>query len=166
MIQRITRAVSPTAVLFLTLLWLLLQQTLAPEQILLGVLLGVLLAWASSRLRPLRAHLRRIDVAAGLVLVVFWEILRSNISVARIVLGLVRRREVRSGFVAIPLELRDPHGLATLAAIITATPGTVWAGLSADGRQLTLHILDIGDEQHWIGYIKERFERPLMRIFE
>ena len=56
--------------------------------------------------------------------------------------------------------------LAALAAIITATPGTVWAGLSDDGQQLTLHILDIEDEEHWIRYIKDRFERPLMRIFE
>jgi multicomponent K+:H+ antiporter subunit E len=166
MIQRTGNAVSPTVVLCLTILWLLLQQTLAPDQILLGVTLAVLLAWASSKLRPLRAHLRRIDVAAALVLVVFWEIVRSNLAVARIVLGLVRDREVRSGFLEIPLELRDPHGLAALAAIITATPGTVWAGLSADGKRLTLHILDVGDEQHWIGYIKERFERPLRRIFE
>lgn len=166
MIKRITTAISPTGVLCLTTLWLLLQQTVALEQILLGVLLAILFAWASSRLRPLRAHLRRFDVAAGLMLVVFWEIVRSNIAVARIVLGLVGNRAVRSGFVEIPLALRDPHGLAALAVIITATPGTVWAGLSTDGERLTLHILDIGDEQHWIGYVKERFERPLMRIFE
>lgn len=166
MIKRITTAISPTGVLCLTILWLLLQQTLALEQILLGVLLAILFAWASSRLRPLPAHPRRFDVAAGLVLVVFWEIVRSNIAVARIVLGLVGNREVRSGFVEIPLALRDPYGLAALAVIITATPGTVWAGLSTDGERLTLHILDVGDEQHWIGYVKERFERPLMRIFE
>jgi len=166
MIQRISAAISPTVVLGLTILWLLLQQTVALDQVLLGVMLAVLLAWASSKLRPLRAHVRRIDLAAGLVLVVFWEIVRSNLAVARIVLGLVRDREVRSGFVKIPLALRDPHGLAVLAAIITATPRTVWAGLSPDGQRLTLHILDIGEEQQWIRYVKERFEGPLMRIFE
>jgi len=100
------------------------------------------------------------------VLVVIKEIVRSNFGVAKVVLGLVRDREVRSGFVQIPLELRDPHGLAALAAIVTATPGTVWAGLSPEGDTLTLHILDIEEEQVWVGYIKERFERPLMRIFE
>jgi multicomponent K+:H+ antiporter subunit E len=166
MIQRIASAISPTVVVCLTIVWSILQRTIAPDQILLGAMLAVLLAWASSRLRPLRAHLRRIDLAAALIFVVFWEIVQSNIAVARIVLGLVRDRKVRSGFVDIPLELRDPHGLAALAAIITATPGTVWAGLSADGKHLTLHILDIEDEQHWIRYIKDRFERPLMRIFE
>ena len=150
----------------LTVLWLILQQTLAPDQIILGVVLAVVLAAASSQLRPLRAHLRRLDLAVALIFVVIWEVIRSNIAVSRVVLGLVRNREVRSGFVEIPLDLRDPYGLAALAAIITATPGTVWAGLSADGKRLTLHILDIEEEQQWIGYIKDRFERPLMRIFE
>lgn len=166
MIHAIRDAVSPTIVLCLTVLWLILQQTIAPDQILLGLMLAVLLAAASSRFRPVRARVRRMDLAAGLILVVFWEIVQSNIAVARIVLGLVRYRVVRSGFVRIPLELRDAHGLAALAAIITATPGTVWAGLSADGSELTLHILDIEDEQRWVRYIKDRFERPLMRIFE
>jgi multicomponent K+:H+ antiporter subunit E len=166
MIERLRDAISPTIVLCLTVLWLILQQTVAPDQILLGALAAVLLTWASSQLRPLRAHVRRIDLAAGLFLIVLWEIIQSNIAVSRIVLGLVRKREVRSGFVRIPLELRDPHGLAALAAIITATPGTVWAGLAADGKYLTLHILDIEDEAQWIRYIKDRFERPLMRIFE
>jgi multicomponent K+:H+ antiporter subunit E len=146
-IRRIGEAISPTIVLCLTVLWLILQETIAADQILLGAVLAVLLTWASSQLRPLRAHVRRIDLAAALVLIV------SN-------------REVRSGFVRIPLELRDPHGLAALAAIITATPGTVWAGLAADGKYLTLHILDLEDEERWIHYIKDRFERPLLRIFE
>jgi multicomponent K+:H+ antiporter subunit E len=166
MIKKIGNAISPLLVLGLTALWLLLQETLAPGQILLGAALALLLAWASSTLRPLRAHLRRLDLAALLLLVVIKEIVRSNISVARVVLKLTGNREVRSGFVQIPLELRDPHGLAALATIVTSTPGTVWAGLSPDGDYLTLHILDIGDEQQWIRYIKDRFERPLMRIFE
>jgi multicomponent K+:H+ antiporter subunit E len=166
MIQWIRSAVSPTVVVCLTVLWLILQQTIAPDQILLGLVLGVVLAAASSRLRPLRPHFRRVDTAVALIFVVIWEIIQSNIAVARIVLGVVRRREVCSKFVQIPLELRDPHGLAALAAIITATPGTVWAGLSADGKHLTLHILDLQDEERWIRYIKDRFERPLMRIFE
>ena len=159
-------AVSPTLVTVLTALWLVLNQTLEPAQILLGIALGVLLSWASSRLRPVRATLRRIDLAMALVFIVIVEIVKSNIAVGRIVLGLVGKREIRSGFLDIPLDLRDPHGLAALATIITATPGTVWAGQSADGTYLTLHVLDLDDEQQWIDYIKKRFEAPLRRIFE
>jgi multicomponent K+:H+ antiporter subunit E len=158
--------ISPALVSSLAATWLVLNQTLEPAQILLGIALGVLLSWASARLRPVRATLRRIDLALALIAIVVVEIAKSNLAVGRIVLGLVRNREIHSGFLEVPLELRDPHGLAALAAIITATPGTVWAGQSADGKCLTLHVLDLDDEQRWIAYIKQRFEAPLRRIFE
>lgn len=157
---------SPVLVLSLTGLWLLLNQTRAPGQIVLGLLAALALAWFGSTLRPLQSRLRRVDLAAGLLLVVLRDIVRSNISVARIVLGLVRDRKVRSGFLDIPLDLRDSHGLAVLAAIVTSTPGTVWAGLSPDGATLTLHVLDLKDEREWIRVIKHRYESLLMRIFE
>ena len=157
---------SPTLVITLAMVWLALNQTVELAQVLLGIALGALLAWASSGLRPVRATLRRVDLAVPLIGVVLCEIVKSNIAVARVVLGLVRNRDVRSGFVEIPLDLRDPHGLAALATIITATPGTVWSGQSADGSSLTLHVLDLDDEQRWINYIKQRFEAPLMRIFQ
>jgi multicomponent K+:H+ antiporter subunit E len=160
------RTVSPILVLVLTGIWLLLNQTLAPGQLVLGLALSILLAWFASALRPLRARLHRADLAALLALVVLRDIVRSNFGVGRIVLGLVRDREIHSGFLEVPLELRDPHGLAALAAIVTSTPGTVWAGLSPDGRMLTLHVLDLRDERQWIRLIKERYERPLRRIFE
>ena len=50
--------------------------------------------------------------------------------------------------------------------IITSTPGTVWQSLSADGRELTIHVLDLVDEAHWVRRIKHRYELPLRTIFE
>jgi multicomponent K+:H+ antiporter subunit E len=158
--------VSPALVAVLLATWLLLNQTLAPGQVLLGFALSVVLAWFGHDLRPLRARLRRVDRALDLFLVVFWDILRSNVAVARIVLGLVGRRQVRSGFLKVPLDLRDDHGLAVLACIVTSTPGTVWAGLSPDGATLTLHVLDLRDEDEWVRMIKRRYERRLMEIFQ
>jgi multicomponent K+:H+ antiporter subunit E len=165
--RRITGgAISPVLVLALVVAWLLLNQTLDPAQIVLGAVLATVLAWAASTLRPLHARVKRLDVAALLMLTVFLDIARSNWNVARIVLGIAARREIRSGFVDIPLDLRDPHGLAALAVIVTSTPGTVWAGLSPADNTLTLHVLDLQDEAEWVHVIKHRYERPLMRIFE
>jgi multicomponent K+:H+ antiporter subunit E len=76
-----------------------------------------------------------------------------------------RAGRVRSRFVQVPLELEDPHGLAALAMIITCTPGTVWADLS-DNRILTVHVLDLADERRLVDSIKQRYERPLMAIFQ
>ena len=164
--KRITATISPLLVFALTALWLLLNRTLAPGQLLLGLLLALLLAWAASALRPLQSRFHRLDVAALLVLVVLKDIVHSNFAVARIVLGWASPRKIRSGFVQIPLDLRDPHGLAALAVIVTSTPGTVWVGLSPAGDALTLHVLDLQDEGEWIQLIKQRYEQPLMRIFE
>jgi len=51
MIRRISDRISLTLVLALATLWLLLQQSLDPGQIVLAVALAVLLAWASSTFR-------------------------------------------------------------------------------------------------------------------
>ncbi len=160
------RRFPPLLIISLTAIWLLANQSLAPGQIVLGVALAVALAWISADLRPLQPRIGRIWIAGRLVVLVLLDIIRSNFAVLRIVLGLVRDREVRSGFVRIPLDLRDPHGLAVLAGIVTSTPGTVWVDLSPDGRTLTLHVLDLRDESDWIDWIKGRYEPLLMGIFE
>ena len=79
---------------------------------------------------------------------------RSNLNVARIVLGLVRDRQVRSGFLEIPLELTDPHALTILAVIVTSTPGHRLGGDLPRRSTLTLHVLDLQDEQATIRLIQ------------
>ena len=66
----------------------------------------------------------------------------------------------------IPLDLRDPYGLAVLACIITSTPGTLWVSFDAGEGMLTIHVLDLIDENDWIRTIKGRYERLLLEIFE
>ena len=150
----------------LVVVWLLLNAELSVLSVAFGVLLAVGLVLSIARLRPVRPRVRNLHVAIPLVATLLADILLSNLGVARVVLGLVRNRQVRSGFIEIPLQLRDPHGLAFLAVIVTSTPGTSWAGVSGDGRVLRLHMLDIQDEQEWIRSFKQRYERRLMRIFE
>jgi multicomponent K+:H+ antiporter subunit E len=164
--KRFGGPISPFLVFALSATWLLLNQTIAPAQIALGIGLALLLAWAASALRPLRARVRRLDVAIALVIVVLADIVRSNLAVARLVLRRKGPQELHSEFLRIPIELRDPHGLAALAIIVTSTPGTVWAGMSPEGDTLTLHVLDLKDGDQFIQHFKQRYERPLMRIFE
>lgn len=147
-------------------IWLLLNGELSAMSIAFGALLALLLVLAIAQLRPVRPRLRHVHLAIPLVATLLVDIVLSNLGVARIVLGLVRDRQVRSGFIDIPLDLSDPHGLAILAVIVTSTPGTSWAGVAPDGRVLRLHMLDIRNEDEWIRSFKQRYERRLMRIFE
>lgn len=156
----------PFLIVGLTVMWLLLNQTIAPGQILLGAVLATLLTWMTYAIRRVQPSLRNLYLVPWLLVLVLVDIVRSNVGVARIVLGLVGERKISSNFVDIPLDIRDPHGVAVLAAIVTSTPGTVWVDLAPDGSRVTLHVLDLRDEAHWIDWIKNRYERLLMRIFE
>jgi len=145
-------------------LWLVLNQSLSPGAILLGVLLGLLLGKVFALLRAPKARMRNYPRAAWLLLVVVRDIVRSNFAVARLILR--GDRHVSSGFVSIPLTLTDHHGLAVLACIITSTPGTIWVSYDPAGSMLLIHVLDLADEQTWIDTIQKRYERPLLEIFE
>jgi multicomponent K+:H+ antiporter subunit E len=160
------RYVPPFLAVVLVGTWLLLGGEISVAQVAFGALLSVLFLLAIARLRPVRPRLRRLYLALPLAAGLLVDVVRSNLGVARIVLGLVRGREIRSGFLDIPLELRDPHALSFLAVIVTATPGTSWAGVTPDGRTLRLHVLDLVDEERWIRSFKRRYEAPLMEIFE
>lgn len=146
----------------LLLLWLLLNESLSAGQLLLGAALALWLGFASSRLRPLRSRPHKLWLLPGLAWRVVADIVRSNIAVGKLIIA--HRRAFSPGYVHIPLDLRDPHGRALLGCILTYTPGTVWVDVS--DSTLTLHVLDLENEQAWIDLVKQRYERTLMEIFE
>jgi multicomponent K+:H+ antiporter subunit E len=146
-------------------MWLVLNQTVAAGHVLLGAVLAVVGGWMLRALHTPKARIRRLPVIVRLFCLVVADIVRSNVAVARIILG-PRHRDVTSGFVKIPLQLRDPHGLAVLACIITATPGTLWVSFDAATGVLMIHVLDLIDENAWIRTIKGRYESLLLEIFE
>ena len=155
----------PGLALLLLGTWLLLQQTLAVAQVLLGAAIAFVAVHAYARLEPRYGPVRRAHLAVRLAGRVLADIVRSNIAVAWIVLS-PGPSGARAGFLEIPLELRDTRGLAVLAGIITATPGTSWVRYDSVRGVVTLHILDLIDESAWIRIIKGRYEQPLREIFE
>lgn len=145
--------------------WLLLNRTLALGDVLLGTLLALGAGLAFSALQSPQVMLRRPRAAAALAALVLVDIVRSNIAVAHIILYPGTRRRT-SGFVTIPLELSSPAGLAALACIITATPGTAWARFDSSRSSVTIHVLDLIDKNTWISTVKNRYERLLLEIFQ
>jgi len=144
--------------------WLLLNQSMAAAHILLGVALGLAGGRILAALQPPHRRPRRAALALELFFLVLADIVRSNIAVARIVLSPGTKRT--AGFLSLPLELRHPAGLAAVACIVTATPGTSWARYDAARNILTIHVLDLLDEEEWIRIFKHRYERRLREILE
>jgi len=149
----------------LFVLWLLLNRTLGTGHLLLAGLLAVAIPLLTAGLRPVPVRIRRPGVALRLLLTVASDSMRSNIAVMGMLLRPGSRRHP-AGFVQVPLDLRDPNGLASLALIVCLTPGTAWAELSLDRATLLLHALEVDDASAMAAQIKTRYERPLMEIFE
>ncbi|MDH0647691.1 Na+/H+ antiporter subunit E [Pseudomonas sp. GD03858] len=146
-------------------LWLLLNLSVSPGNLLFGAALGILAPLLMAPLRPQHAHVRRPLAIARLIVRVGVDVIHSNLLVARSVLR-AGSRPPRSAFVHIPLALRDAHGLAALSMITTVVPGTVWSELALDRSVLLLHVFDLDDEAAFIDHFKHTYERPLMEIFE
>lgn len=147
-------------------MWLVLNGSVAAGHVALGAALGIAGSLALARLQaPLGRVRRRAFTAAALAWLAFADIVRSNLAVAAIAWHPGIRGRT-AGFLDLPLEMRHPGGLAVLACIITATPGTSWARYDAARNVVTIHVLDLVDEQAWIRQFKERYERRLMEIFE
>jgi multicomponent K+:H+ antiporter subunit E len=143
--------------------WLLMNQSVASGHILLGVLIGLAAGGLLAALELPGGILRRPLAALRLTIAVATDVARSNIAVARIVLGT---RPVHPGFMTLALDIRSPYALAALAVIITATPGTLWVSFDECTAELTIHVLDLVDESEWVETIKHRYESYLMEIFE
>ncbi len=144
--------------------WLLLNNTLAPAHLLLGAVLAIAVPLLVAPLRAAPVRLRRPWFALRLLGRVLSDIVLANVEVARRILG--PEDALKPCFVWVPLDIRQPWGIATLAGIITLTPGTVSSDLSADRRYLLVHALNEADPAALVAAIKTRYERPLMEIFE
>ena len=155
----------PAMSLFLMSTWLVLNQSLALGHVLIGALLGLSLGAVFGQLQPPPLRLRNRGRLVRLLGVVVGDVIRSNLALLRILLT-GRTHAVKSGFVTIPLRLTDPYGLAVLACIITATPGTIWMSYRAREGLLLIHVFDLVDDDVWIRTITERYETPLREIFE
>lgn len=150
----------------LLLTWLLLNQSVEPVHLLLGALLALVVPLLTRPLQPLGdPRPRRLRVLFRLLSMALVEIIRSAFNVSRIIL-FANPQGVNSQFIRIPLDLRNPYGLALLSLLINTTPGTVWVEIIPGTHDLALHVFDLHDEQWWIDTIKTRYEKPLIEIFD
>ena len=156
---------APLLSLSLGALWLVLNLSVSPGNVLLGALLGLLAPLMFAPLRPLPVRIRKPGVALRLFLRVGGDVIVSNLSVARAV-WRAGRKPPHSAFVKVPLDLRDANGLAALSMITTVVPGTVWSELALDRSVLLMHVFDLDDEAAFIAHFKSAYERPLMEIFQ
>lgn len=148
----------------LLVLWLLLVNSIAPGHVLLGAVFGFLVPLFTRNFWPDPPRIRRPGLLLRLVLRVLADIVLANLSAARLILG--PRRALRPGFLEVPLELSEPFAITVLTSIISLTPGTVSCQLSPDRKRAWVHSLHVEDAEHQVQRVKQRYERPLLEIFQ
>jgi len=152
----------PALAVCLVLIWLLLT-AFTPGQFVLAVLVAVGASHAMHALGEVSPKVRRWLAIPQLLGVVLYDIAISNVTVAKTL--LFGRRSRQSGFVTIPLRLRNPSALAVLAIVLTSTPGTAWVDYNAARGELLIHVFDLVDGHDWKDIIANRYEKLLMEIF-
>ena len=154
----------PLLTISLAVFWMTIN-SFSPGHLLLGTGVAMIASWAMASLRPPKPRIRNWHLLIKLIAIVIYDIVRSNIAVASIIL-FPRNRKTRAAFMTVPLDLRDPMGLAVLAVVLTATPGSAWLEYNSSQGTLLIHVLDEVSEAHWQNLIKSRYEKLLMEIFE
>jgi multicomponent Na+:H+ antiporter subunit E len=109
------------------------------------------------------SHFRRALGAAVLAFTFVWELVKSSVTVAIIVLS--PGRQLRPAIIAFPLSVQSDAEITLLANMITLTPGTLSMDVSDDRSTLYVHAIDAPDPDRVISDIKDSFEQQIMRVF-
>ena len=155
----------PYLTLLLIVSWMLLVNGTKLGSLVMAIILGTVIPLLTAPYWPNRPRVRNAPAMVGYVLLVLYDIVKSNFIVARIVL-FMPKDSIQPAWVTVPLDLQTPEAITVLAGTITMTPGTLTADMSSCGRSLLIHCLHAPDPPAVRDEIKERYEARLKRIFE
>lgn len=150
----------PLLTLVLVWLWMALLTSFTLGGLIVGIIFGMWIPIYTAHFWPQRPKIRRPWRVLSFLVIFLVDIVIANLQVAYWI--VFRRADaLRSRWIAVPLDVVSPEAITVLAATITLTPGTVASDLSADGRTLLVHCLDVGDEEAMVQRIKSRYERRI-----
>lgn len=154
----------PIHSLLLFVVWLLLNNTVAPGHLVLAAFLAFVIPLMTSGMQDQQPSFHKPLVCIRYVFMVIWDIIVANFEVALLVIRSNKR--LNPGFIAVPIEIEHELPITILASTVSLTPGTVSAEISEDKQWLYVHVLHLTDKEELIALIKQRYEQPLREIFE
>jgi multicomponent K+:H+ antiporter subunit E len=154
----------PALSAMLLIVWVLMANTVSAGGVVMGVLFAVVLPKFTQPFWPDRPRMRFGRTLLGYLAIVLFDIVVANFQVAWLIL-FRRNRDLRAHWLVVPIDLTTPEAITMLAGTISLTPGTVSSDVSADGRHLLVHALDVAEPAREIARIKTRYEARLQRVF-
>jgi len=153
----------PILSILLGVAWLLLQQSVAPGNLITAVVLGLLVPRLLHGFLGTATRPASWGTALRLFVVVLYDIVVSNLAVARIVLSPFSNPQ--PAWLRVPLDIQHPTAITLLATIITTTPGTVSCVVDEVEGFILVHALDCHDPAAMVAEMKARYEAPLKEMF-
>ena len=153
--------------LLLFCVWLLLNDSYAPEYLVSGLVIVLLLSFIFTRRYPVFQNIkitpRSILAMSGFLLIFIFELVRSNLDVAFRVLSPAI--PIKPGIVGIKTSLKDPFARLILANAITLTPGTFTLDVKND--MFYIHWIDAAGQHDDVKTrnIVRKYEKYLEVIF-
>ncbi len=152
----------PILTVLIAISWMALMHSIEIFHLVAGVCIGI----AIPRLiQPFLGEPHRVNWGQALRLagVVLWDIILSNLVVARLVLGPIH--QMHPMWIRVPLTTSHPTVNALFAMIITTTPGTVSAVVDEQRGLILVHALNCDDAEVAALEMKQRYESALLKVF-
>ena len=153
----------PVLSILLGVSWLALSHSVEPVHLLSAALIGLIVP---RLLRPFLSNASGLywPAVPRLIGIVIWDIIVSNVVVAKLVLGPLDA--MAPGWIPVPLASDHHRVNALFASIITTTPGTVSTVIDEEARIIWVHALNCDDAAAMATDMKDRYEVPLLAIFK
>lgn len=139
------RALQPSALIWLTLVWVALWGDVSVANILSGAAVATVVSLVFP-LPPVRMRLRVRPLRLGWLVVRFlYDVLVASIEVAWITVTL--RRPPRNAVIEVNLLTPSDFVMSMVAEMVSLTPGSIVVEARRSSRTLFLHVLEVGDDE-------------------
>lgn len=150
--------------LLLALAWASVTGSFSPINLAFGFVLSAVVLGLIREDMGSIGYFRRILRALNLAVIFLYELVKSSVTVAIIVLS--PKRVLEPAIIAFPLSVKSDAEITLLANLITLTPGTLSIDVSDDRTTLYVHAIDAPDPDAIVKDIKDSFERRINKVFE
>lgn len=148
--------------LLIAVIWMFLQDSYMMNTFIFGFMIGVLILYLLRRFFDFDFYFIRVIAFVKLMWLFLKELVKANIDVVKVVLQ--PKLKNKPGIIAVDTILETDIERATLAALITLTPGTVSMDFSADSKTIYVHTIDVDDRDEMVAEIKGTFEKAIMEV--
>lgn len=150
--------------LLIAFLWMAVNNSNTGSSFIIGYLIGIVLLLLFRKSRPQNRpfYIRRLWSITKLLLIFIRELTISNF----VVIGHILRPKlaIRPGIFAYETALTSEWEVTLLSCLICLTPGTLTLDVSADGKTLYIHAIDIKDAEVMAKQIRDNFEQVILEV--